>query len=40
MLFGLVDVNAKDLFTFANSGHDPRGHSYKLLVHCNRVDIR
>ena len=33
-------MNPEDFFTFANSSHNTRGHSYKLLPsHC-RVNVR
>jgi hypothetical protein len=40
ILFGLVDVSAENYFTFAYSGHNTRGHSYKLLLQHSRVDVR
>jgi hypothetical protein len=40
ILFGLLDVNASDFFTLADSGHNTRGHRYKLSTHFCRVDAR
>jgi hypothetical protein len=40
VLFNLVDVNAADFFTFANSRYDTRGHRFKLLAHHNRINLR
>jgi hypothetical protein len=40
ILFGLVDTNPQDFFTIANSGHDTRGHKYKLLTSHSRFDVR
>jgi hypothetical protein len=37
--FGRIDVKAESYFSFASFGHDTRGHSYKLLMHCSRVDV-
>jgi ribonucleases P/MRP protein subunit RPP40 len=38
--FGLLDVNANELFTVHNANYDTRGHAYKLLQgHC-RTDVR
>jgi hypothetical protein len=40
ILFGLLDVNANELFTVHNTNYDTRGHAYKLLQgHC-RIDVR
>jgi ribonuclease P/MRP protein subunit RPP40 len=40
ILFGLLDVNANELFTVHNTNYDTRGHAYKLLQgHC-RTDVR
>jgi hypothetical protein len=40
IFFGLVDVNAQDFSTIANSGHKNRGHDYRLLIQYDRVDTR
>jgi hypothetical protein len=40
ILFGLIGINARNYFSFANSGHDTRGHSYKSLTLFSRVDVR
>ena len=40
ILFNLVDIDAADFFTFANSRYDTRGHSFKLLAHHSRIDLR
>ena len=40
ILFGLVDVNANNFFTIANTGYDTRGHHYKLQANHSRVDVR
>ena len=38
--FGLTDMNPGDFFIFANSNHNIRGHTYKLMPsHC-RADVR
>jgi hypothetical protein len=40
ILFGLVDIDAKEIFTVRNANHEMRGHPYRLLQgHC-RVDVR
>ena len=40
ILFGLLDVNANELFTVHNANYGTRGHAYKLLQgHC-RTDVR
>jgi ribonuclease P/MRP protein subunit RPP40 len=40
ILFGLLDVNANELFTVHNTNYDTRGHAYKLLQgHCC-IDVR
>jgi hypothetical protein len=38
IIFGNVDVNAERYFSFANSGYDTRGRSYKILLHYSRID--
>ena len=40
IVFGLIDINPEDFFTFANSNQNTRGHTYKLLPsHC-RINVR
>lgn len=40
LLFGMVDIDARDFFTFCNNGHCTRGHAYKLSMNYSRLDIR
>jgi hypothetical protein len=40
VLFNLVDVNAADFHTFANSRSNTRGYRFKLLAHNNRINRR
>ena len=40
VLAGLVDVDADGFFSYANSGHNTRGHCLKLLGHQCRVNTR
>lgn len=37
--FGLIDINAENCFSVANSEHDTRGHSYEELTNCSLVDV-
>jgi hypothetical protein len=40
ILFGLVDIDAKEIFNIGNANHVMRGHPYTLLQgHC-RDDVR
>jgi hypothetical protein len=40
ILFGLLDVNANELFTVHSANYDMRGHAYKLLQRHCRTDVR
>lgn len=41
MIFGFVDVNMHNFFTFYRNGHhDTRGHVYKLSLQYSRLDVR
>ena len=41
VVFGLVNGADSDLFTLTSLIHSSgtRGHTYKLFLHCNRVDL-
>ena len=40
ILFGLIDINLNELFTFSNTSYDTGGHAYKLLQGQCRIDTR
>ena len=40
ILFGCVNVDMNEFFSYANSSHNTRGHCYKLFVNHCRVNKR